>query len=34
MGVADLPEERQGRFSRLKRAVKRGFRKVIPIAVS
>ncbi|MHA1336379.1 MAG: leucine-rich repeat domain-containing protein [Promethearchaeota archaeon] len=34
MGVSDLPEERQGRFSKLKRAVKRGFRKVIPIAVS
>ncbi|MHA1281926.1 MAG: NACHT domain-containing protein [Promethearchaeota archaeon] len=34
MGAADLPEERPGRFSKLKRAVKRGFRKVIPIAVS
>ncbi|MGQ4873146.1 MAG: leucine-rich repeat domain-containing protein [Promethearchaeia archaeon] len=34
MASADLPEENEGRFSKLKRAVKIGFRKVVPIAVS
>ncbi|MHA1337115.1 MAG: leucine-rich repeat domain-containing protein [Promethearchaeota archaeon] len=34
MGVVDLPTEKHRRFNKLKRTVKRGFKKVIPIAVS
>ncbi|MGQ4873147.1 MAG: leucine-rich repeat domain-containing protein [Promethearchaeia archaeon] len=34
MASADLPQENEGRFSKLKRAVKKGFRKTIPIAIS
>ncbi|MGQ4876646.1 MAG: leucine-rich repeat domain-containing protein [Promethearchaeia archaeon] len=34
MVSADLPEKKDSSFSKLKRVVKRGFKKVVPIAVS